>query len=109
MKKEHLFALLDMGMAIIKDVAVRKCLKRIEDSQRQYLIEEADQNRIKSKVVITALFRLDHEIKLLEIEYTRVKASLGEKGEEVMELIMKELNEERARLVKEKNLISQNH
>lgn len=109
MKQRDIFALLNLGMAVIKDAAVIQCLKRIEKSQREFLIAEADQNRIRSKVVIVSISKLDFQIKDLEMEYARVKPLLGEKGEEIIDLILKELYDERARLVKEKNQIAKSN
>ena len=106
MEKKDVIALLEMGLAVVKDVTVETCLRRVENAHRAYLIAQADSGREKSKALISAIAKLDREALALEITYRRVKADMGEKGQEVMDLILTELKAERDLRVAEKNRIS---
>ena len=69
MAKKELFALLDLALAIVKDVTLTECLKKVENAQREYLLAEAEKNRGKSKAVIRAIMKIDIECKKLEFTY----------------------------------------
>ncbi len=105
MEKKDILALLEMGMAVVKDTAVAICLRKVEDAQRAYLIAQAEGGREKSRALISAIAKLDREAIALEITYRRVSAEMGEKGQEVMELILAGLKDERDQRVAEKNRI----
>jgi hypothetical protein len=106
MKKKDILVMLDMGLAIVKDVTVANCLRRVENAQRTYLIAQADSGREKNRVLISAIAKLDREAMALEIAYRRVSADMGDKGREVMDMILAELKCEREKRVAEKNHIS---
>ena len=106
MQKQDVFQLIGLAVDFAKDIALVQCLKRVEDAQRQYLLAEADAKRGKSSALIKAIAMLDIEILKLEETYKRVEESMGEKGREVMNLLVGELESERKKLVKEKRRIT---
>lgn len=102
MQKQDILQLIGLAADFAKDIALVQCLKRIEDAQRQYLLAEADAKRGKSNALIKAIAALDIEIIKLNETYEKIKESMGEKGREVMDLLIGELESERKKLVKEK-------
>ena len=107
MQKQDIFQLIGLAGDFAKDFALALCLKRVEDAQRQYLLAEADAKRSKSSAVIKSIAKLDIAIIKLEKTYEKVEESMGEKGREVMDLLIGELESERTKLVKEKKKICQ--
>ena len=107
MQKQDVFQLIGLAGDLAKDFTLALCLKRVEDAQRQYLLAEADAKRGKCSALIKAIAKLDIEIKKLETTYEKVEESMGEKGREVMDILIGELESERKKLVKEKKRISQ--
>lgn len=107
MNSQDIFQLLNLGLSVVKDLSLAQCLKRVETAQRNYLEAEAEANRTKSRSVIMSIARLDREIISLEVTYLPLKDTMGEKGREVMDLLVSELEKERKRLVKKKKQINQ--
>ena len=105
MAKKDVFAVLDLAIAVVKDVALADCLRRVENAQREYLLAEADKNRGKSKAIIQAIVKIDIECKKLELTYNKVRNSLGDEGKEIMDELLEMLAKERKTLVTKKNQI----
>ena len=106
MDSDGIFKLINLGLSVAQDLTMAQNLKRVEDAQRQLLIAEAKNNRKKSNAVIMAIMKLDLEINKMEQTYALIKDSMGDKGQEVMDLIVNELEKERKRLVKKKKEIN---
>lgn len=105
MQKQDVFQLIGLAVDFAKDIALVQCLKRVEEAQRQYLLAEAEAKREKGNALVKAIAMLDIEVLKLEDTYKKVEESMGEKGREVMDLLICELESERKKLVKEKRKI----
>jgi len=105
MAKQNIFSVIELAMAVIKDAAVEDCLRRVENAQRELLLAEADKNREKGRAIIRSIAKIDIEQKKLEITYSKIKDDLGDDGKEIMDNLIRMLNEDRARFIQEKNRI----
>jgi len=104
-KKNELFILIDLALAVVKDIALEDRLKKIQSAQREYIQAQACANRSKSKAIIKAIVNIDTQVILLERDYLKVKDTLETDGRAAMEPLITMLKKERIRLVNEKNAI----
>ena len=105
MKKNEIFILIDLALAVVKDIALEERLKNIQSAQREYIQAEACVNRNKSKAIIKAIVNIDTQFILLERDYLKAKDTLEVDGRAAMEPLIDMLKKERVRLVNEKNAI----
>lgn len=95
-----------VAMAAIKDIAMADCLKRIEDSQRKLILEEAEGNRKKERQILDDILRLDIEIIELEDLFSKKKTGLDREAIKSIESILNGLKGRKQDLIKEKDRIN---
>ena len=103
MARDEVIIAIDAALAVIKDIAITECLKRVENAQREYLLAEAKQNREKTDEIIRSIRQIDLERMRLEATYSKVKNSLGDEGNRCIEVVLKSLEKKRKYRVSEKN------
>lgn len=105
MKRDNLIVLIDLALAVVKDIAIEKSLVRVKEAHREYLLAEASSNRDKSKAVVRAIAKIDTQCIILERDYLKAKDTMVADGRAAMEPLLDMLKRERMRLVEEKNRI----
>lgn len=104
--QDNLISLLDLALGIAKDRATDKALRRVQEAQREYLLEKVDADRKKGAAIIKAIFKLDQETNRLKTQYNKIESSLTMEAHHSFQQIFQALERQRNQLVQEKKNIS---
>lgn len=92
MKKELLFELIDAATEIVKDSVLKRYLQKVEEEKRNYLLENASQNREKQKSLIKTMEEIEFIKKRLEIEFECNKNRYSESDQAEMKKILDKMS-----------------
>lgn len=97
-----LFGLFDIALGIAQDKAFYDSLIRVQAAHREYLITQADENRLKARGIIDSMVKLDIERRKFEVEFRRIEKDLSQEAKEPFLKIIHGLQTQRQDLINQK-------
>lgn len=97
-----LFGLFDIALGIAQDKAFYDSLIRVQEAHREYLITQADENRLKARGIIDSMVKLDIERRKFEAEFRRIEKDLSQEAKEPFLKIIHGLQTQRQDLINQK-------
>ena len=105
-KVDKLLMSVEIGIGIIHDLVVRDTLKGIAEKQRELLKVDAASRRHEANVVIELIQAIDIEKLKLEASIRRISKDFSREENDILNVILRELDTQRAKYLKEKYAIS---
>lgn len=102
---DDLLGLLDIALGYAKDRAFYTALEHVQAAQREYLIAEAESNRIKSRTIIMAIAKIDITSKKFELEYRRIEKDLSPEARNLLSDVLDNLHVQRQELIQKKKVL----
>lgn len=98
-----LLVLFDIALGIAQDRAVYDSLARVQAAHREYLVAQADENRLKTREIINSMSKLDVERLKFEAAFRRIEEEMSPEAKAPFLQIIEELQTQRQGLIQQKN------
>lgn len=97
-----LLGLFDVALGLAQDKAFYDSLTRVQAAHREYLVAQANENRLKTRGIIDAVVRLDIERRKFESEFRRIEKGMSQESKVPFLKIIEELQARRQDLIQQK-------
>lgn len=98
----NLLGLFDIALGIAQDKAFHDSLVRVQAAQREYLITQANEIRLRNRCIIESMAKLDIESRKFESEFRRIEKDLSEEAKQPFLKIIQGLQAQRQALIQQK-------
>lgn len=96
------FALFDIALGIAKDKAFYDSLVRVQAAQREYLVAQADENRLKTREIINSMVKFDIEKRRFEAEFRKIEMNMSQEAKAPFLKLINKLESQRLELIQKK-------
>lgn len=96
------FGLFGIALGIAKDKAFYDSLVRVQAAQHDFLVAQADKNRLKTREIINSMVKLDIEKRRFEAEFRKIEMNMSQEAKAPFLKLINKLESQRLELIQKK-------